>query len=210
MSQPSKLLRLITPLKIKLSMVPPPLRALLLPILVHPLLLLPLLLQLMPLLVPLRVMPLVPSPLETTRMVDSPVLRLLMLLLLRPRKPPSMPALRLLMIRLPRPSLKLESREISMPLPLPRLPLMPTLRPTKRELLLRRINWREDKTKIDSSSSTRIPLPRPPKFRANMTKEREPMPNLELHLLPSDDFIQYKAKSIKLKIINKYLRTIKL
>merc|ERR1711981_177047 len=152
MSHPSRLLKPITPLRIKPSTVPPMLRTVLLPTSDHqlPLLLLPLLPML--LLVLLSLMPLLPSLLATTRMADSPLLRLLTVLPLRLRRLPSMPALRLLMIRLRRPLSRLESREISMPPPLPRLLLMPTLLPTKRELLMRRINWREDRTKIDSSS----------------------------------------------------------
>merc|ERR1711881_607257 len=126
------------------------------------------------------------SLLETTRMVISQLMMPLTLLPLKLRRLLLMPHLRLPMIRLQRPLLRPESKEISMLPLLLRRHLMPTLPPTKRELLMRRINWREDRTKIDLSSLTRTPPPRLPKFRANMTKEREQMPDLLLLLPPSD------------------------
>ena len=43
------------------------------------------------------------------------------------------------------------------------------------EMFTRRISSREDRTKIDSSSSTRTPLPRPLRSKVSTTREREPM-----------------------------------
>merc|ERR1712032_420475 len=70
-------------------------------------------------------------------------------------------------------SLRPESREILMLLPLPRpLPMLTSL-PTMPELHGRRISSREDRTRTDSSTSTRTPPPRPLRSKASTTRERE-------------------------------------
>merc|ERR1719329_1517873 len=77
--------------------------------------------------------------------------------------------------------------------------LIPTSRTIKIELLMRRINSREDKTRIDSRLSTRTVRLRYPKSKESMMREKEPTADSSRALLHSENFAESNAKSIKLK-----------
>merc|ERR1712032_1308245 len=109
----------------------------------------------------------------------------------RLRRLPWMLTLRLSMTKLPRTSLRPESREILMLLPLPTTP----------ELHGRRISSREDRTRTDSSTSTRIPPPRPPRSKASTTRERELTADSSRPSPLSEHVIDFNAKINKVKIL---------
>merc|ERR1719498_782968 len=93
----------------------------------------------------------------------------------------------------------IERTEISLPPLLLRRHLIPTSRTIKIELLMRRINLREVKTKIDSRLSTRTARLRFLKSKESMTREKEPTADSSRPLLHSENFAESNAKSIKLK-----------
>merc|ERR1712161_126440 len=107
-----------------------------------------------------------------TRTQFSTIRKLPTVLPFTPRRTPSMPHTRLMMTSLPSLSLWREDREISIPLLLPRLHLMLTCWPTRRELLSRRINFSEVITRIDLSSLMEIPPSLPLPFRADTGKDK--------------------------------------
>ena len=79
------------------------------------------------------------------------------------------------MTKLRKLTFSIERIEISPPPPQPRMHLMPTLRTIKIELPTRRINSREEKTKIDLRPLTKTVTPRFPKSKESMTREKELM-----------------------------------
>merc|ERR1712194_385072 len=151
-----------TKLALEISQNPMPLPPL------HPRLLPPLIPQLEP---PSLLLLLTSLPLPT-RTQFSTIRNLPTVLPFTPRRTPSMPHTRLMMTSLPSLSLWREDREISIPLLLPRLHLMLTCWPTRRELLSRRINFSEVRTRIDLSSLMEIPPSLPPPFRADTGKDK--------------------------------------
>ena len=90
------------------------------------------------------------------------------------------------MTKLRKLTFSIERIEILPPPPQPEKHLMLTLRTTKIELPTRRINLREEKTKIDLRPLIRTAPPRFPKSKASMTREKELMADFSRLLLLSD------------------------